>query len=127
MALGTSLALSKDVPTVAATNLETYALRAADLGRSEYSVAGLTLPTQRKLTVSHELGKNGEERHLTRFDITAIDALLVPGTLSIYNVIVRPPNSAITNQIIIDTYNRLQYLMVAAANANLTAILNGEV
>jgi hypothetical protein len=127
MALGTSLPLSKDVPTVAATNLETYALRAADLGRSEYSVGGLTLPNSKVLIVSHEKGKAGEERHLVRFDITVVDALLVPATVSIYVVIVRPPNTAITNQVIIDHFNRLVYLLAASANLNLVAVLNNEV
>lgn len=127
MALGTSLPLSKDVPTVAATNLETYALRAADLGRSEFSVSGLTLPAAKVLIVSHEKGKNGEERHLVRFDITVVDALLVPATVSIYLVIVRPPNTAITNQVILDQFNRLCYLLCASANLNLVAVLNNEV
>lgn len=127
MALGTSLPLSKDVPTVAATNLETYALRAADLGRSEFSVSGLTLPAAKILIVSHEKGKNGEERHLVRFDITVVDALLVPATVSIYLVIVRPPNTAITNQVILDQFNRLCYLLCASANLNLVAVLNNEV
>jgi hypothetical protein len=127
MSLGTSLALSKDVLTTAATNLETYALRAADLGRSEFSVAGLTAPNEKKLIVSHDVGKGGEERHMVRFDITVVDANLVPATMSIYMVVVRPPNTAITNTVITDAANRLMYLLSASSNANLIAVLNNEV
>ncbi len=128
MSLGTSLSLSKDSATDVDTNLAVYALKAADLGRSEFSVAGLTKPAAQELTVSHETGKNGEERHLVRLDRTAVDAVLVPATVSVYMVIVRPPNTAITNAIILEEVNRLvDFCIEGGSNANVTALLNGEV
>jgi hypothetical protein len=127
MSLGTSLALSKDSPTDVDTNTVTYALRAADLERSEFSVAGLTLPIEKKLTVSHDTGKGGEQRHLVRLDRTEVDSLNVPATVSVYMVIVRPPNTAITNAIVIEEVNRLiDFLIEGGSNANVTAVLNNE-
>lgn len=127
MALGSSLSLSKDVATDVDTNLAVYDLRAADLSKSVYSVAGLTLPEERKLSVSHETGKGGEERHLVRLDRTVLDANLVPATLSVYTVIVRPASTAITNAIVVEEVNRLVDFFIESANANVTKLLNQEV
>lgn len=128
MALGSSLSLSKDTATDVDTNLSVYVLRAADLGRSIFSVAGLTLPLEKTLTVSHETGKAGEQRHLIRIDRTEVDANLVAATVSVYMVIVRPSNTAITGAIILEEVNKLiDFLVEGGANANVTAVLNGEV
>lgn len=122
--LGATLTLSTDPPTNVNTNTEVFALRAADLGRSEYSVAGLTLPTKRLLTVSHEVGKNGEERHLTRVDRTSVDALLVPATVSAYLVIVRPNSTAATAN---EVKGAVYELFDAVLTATVDALLNNEV
>lgn len=127
MALGSTLVLSPDVPTAVTTNQTTFALRAGDLGRAEYSVAGLTLPNEQVITVSHETGKNGEQRHLVRLDVTVVDAFGVPATSSVYLVIVRPPNTAVTNAVIINQVNQLADLMCKSTNANTTKVLNSEV
>jgi len=128
MALAVTQVLSKDSPTDVDTNTVTYALRAADLGRSEFSVAGLTLPIEKKLTISHEVGKSSEERHLVRLDRTEVDAYGVAATISTYVVIVRPSNTAITAAICIEEVNRLvDFLIEGGSNANVTAILNNEV
>ncbi len=128
MSLGTSLTLSKDSAADVDTNTAVYALRAADLNKSEFSVAGLTLPNEKMLTVSHETAKAGEQRHLVRLDRTEVDAYGVAATISVYIVIVRPPNTAITNAIILEEVNRLvDFLIEGGSNANVTAILNSEV
>lgn len=128
MSLGTSLSLSKDSATDVDTGLAVYDLRAADMGRSEFSVAGLTLPAEQLLTVSHEAGKAGEGRHLVRLDRTVLDANLVPATVSVYIVIVRPPSTAVTNAVVIEEVNRLvDFLIEGGANANVVKLLNGEV
>lgn len=128
MALGTSLSLSVDSATDVDTNLNVYDLRAADLNRSEFSVAGLTKPAEKKLTISHEVAKGGEERHLIRVDETVVDALLVPATASVYAVIVRPPSTAITNAVITKIVNQLvDFLVEGGVNANVTKVLNSEV
>jgi hypothetical protein len=127
MALATSQALSKDTATDVDTNLSTYVAQAQDLGKSIFSVAGLTLPNQKLLTVSHDTGKNGEQRHLVRLDRTEVDSLLVPATVSVYVVIVRPASTAITNAIILEEVNKLvDFLVEGGTNANVTAVLNGE-
>jgi hypothetical protein len=126
--LGTSLTLSKDSASDVDTNTSVFVLRAADKGRSEYSVAGLTLPAEKKLTVSHDTGKNGEMRHLVRIDRTEVDAFGVAATMSVYIVIVRPPNTAITNTVILEEVNRLvDFLIEGGSNANVVAVLNSEV
>lgn len=128
MALATTQSLSKDSPVDVDTNLAVYALRAADMNRSEYSVAGLTLPLEKKFTVSHETGKGSEIRHLVRLDRTEVDAFGVAATVSVYMVIVRPQNTALTNVVIIEEVNRLiDFLVEGGSNANVTAILNKEV
>lgn len=128
MALATTQSLSKDTATDVDTNLTVFNLRAADLGKSIFSKPGLTLPEEETLTISHEKGKGGEERHLVRIDLTKIDALLVPATVSVYLVIVRPPSTAITNAVIIEEVNKLvDFLVEGGSNANVTAILNNEV
>jgi hypothetical protein len=128
MSLGTSLSLSKDSATDVDTNLAVYALRAADLGRSEFSVAGLTLPAEKKFTASHETGKSLEQRHLARLDRTEVDAFGVSATVSTYIVQVRPNNTAITAAICLEEVNRLvDFLIEGGSNANWTAMLNNEV
>lgn len=128
MSLATTQTLSKDTATDVDTNTVSYALRAADIGRSEFSVAGLTLPNEKKLTISHEVGKSLEQRHLIRLDRTEVDSLNVPATVSTYIVIVRPSNTAITTAICIEEVNRLiDFLIEGGTNANVTAILNNEV
>jgi hypothetical protein len=108
--------------------LSAFALRAADIGYSEYSVAGLTLPAAKVLVVSHETGKLGEHRALVKIDRTEVDAFGVPATVSVKFNIVRPPSTALTNAIIIEVVNQLiDFLIEGGANANVTAILNREV
>lgn len=128
MSLGSSLSLSKDTATDVDTNLSVFDLRAADLNKSEFSVAGLTAPAQKLLSVSHETGKGGEARHLVRIDETVVDALLVPATISVYMVIVRPPSTAVTNALVIENVNKLvDFCVEGGSNANVTKILNNEV
>lgn len=128
MSLGTSLSLSKDSATDVDTNLAVYDLRAADLDKSEYSVAGITPPSEKVLTISHETGKGGEARHLMRLDRTEVDAYGVAATVSTYVVIVRPPSTALTNAICIEEVNRLvDFLVEGGSNANVTKVLNNEV
>jgi hypothetical protein len=128
MSLATTQTLSKDSATDVDTNTVVYTAQAQDLGKSVFSVSGLTLPAQKLLTVSHDTGKNGEQRHLVRLDRTETDSLLVPATVSVYMVIVRPVSTAITNAVILEEVNRLiDFFIEGGANANLTAVLNGEV
>jgi hypothetical protein len=128
MSLPNPLSLSKDSATDVDTNLSVFDLRAADLNKSEYSVAGLTAPSEKLLSVSHETGKGGEARHLVRIDETVVDTLLVPATISVYIVIVRPPSTAVTNALILENVNKLvDFLVEGGANANVTKILNNEV
>lgn len=127
MALATTQTLSKDSATDVDTNTTVFVLKASDLGRSEFSVAGLTLPSKKILIVSHETLKDGTERHLVRNDRTEVDALLVPAMASVYLVINRPPNTAITNAVILEMVNQLiDFLIEGGSNANVTAILNNE-
>lgn len=127
MALAASQSLSKDSATDVDTNLTVFVAQAQDLNQSVFSVAGLTLPAQKLLTVSHEVGKNGEQRKLVKIDRTEVDALLVPATFSAKLTIVRPASTAITNAICIEVINQLiDFLIEGGANANVTAILNGE-
>jgi len=128
MPFSTPQTLSKDSATDVDTNTTSFVLRAADSGKSIFSVAGLTLPAEKKLTISHETGKGGEERHLVRIDRTEVDALLVPATVSVYLVIVRPPSTALTAAIILEVVNQLiDFLIEGGSNANVTALLNNEV
>lgn len=128
MSLGTSLALSKDSATDVDTNTSAFDLRAADLNKSEYSVAGLTPPSEKLLTISHETGKNGEARHLVRLDRTEVDAYGVAATVSTYVVQVRPPSTALTNAICLEEVNKLvDFIIEGGTNANWTKILNNEV
>jgi len=128
MALATTQSLSKDTATDVDTNLTVFTLRAADLDRSIFSVSGLTLPMEKKLTVSHDVGKGGEQRHLIRIDRIEVDALLVPATASVYMNIIRPPNTAITVAVIVEMVNQLvDFLVEGGSNANVVAILNNEV
>jgi hypothetical protein len=128
MSFTTPQALSKDTATDVDTNLSSYVLQAADIGKSIFSVAGLTLPNAKLLTISHETDSKGNQRHLARLDRTEVDALLVPATLSTYVVMVRPPSTAITNAICIEEVNKLvDFLVEGGTNANVTALLNNEV
>lgn len=128
MAFSTPQSLSKDTATDVDTNLTSFVLRAADSGKSVFSVAGLTLPNEKLLTISHETDSKGNERHLVRIDRTEVDTLLVPATVSVYAVIVRPPSTAITNAIILEVVNQLvDFLIEGGTNANVTALLNNEV
>jgi hypothetical protein len=128
MSLTNPLTLSDDCATDVDTNTKSYVLRAGDLGRSEYSVAGLTSPIKQTLSVSHDAGKDGTERHLVRLDRTLVDAFGIAATISTYVVIVRPPNTALTNATILALINNLvDFLIEGGSNANVTAILNGEV
>lgn len=127
MSLATPQSLSTDTPTDVDTNLESFVLRFADSDHSEYSVAGLTAPNEKKLTVGHALGKGGEARHVVRIDRTEIDAVLVPATASVYINIIRPPSSALTNTIIKKmVYQLIDLLIEGGAGANIDAILNNE-
>jgi len=127
MALATTQSLSKDSATDVDTNVTSFVAQAQDLGISVFSVAGLTLPAAKLLTVSHEIGKNGEQRKLVKIDRTEVDTLLVPATVSVKLTIVRPASTAITNAIILEVVNQLiDFLIEGGSNANVTAILNGE-
>jgi len=127
MALGTSLSLSTDTPTDVDTNLRVYAQRFVDSDHSEYSVSGLTLPNEQELIVGHTIGKGGEQRHVVRLNETVVDAFGVPGTVSVYNNIIRPPNTAITNTVIKKlVYQLIDLLIEGGAGANIDAVLNGE-
>jgi hypothetical protein len=128
MSFSTPQSLSKDTATDVDTNLTSFVLRAADSGKSVFSVAGLTLPNEKLLTISHETDSKGNERHLVRIDRTEVDTLLVPATVSAYVVIVRPPSTAITNAICLEVVNQLvDFLVEGGTNANVTALLNNEV
>lgn len=127
MAFATPQTLSKDVATAVVTNQTSFVLRAADLGQSTFSVSGLSLPSAKTLLISHQVGKNSEERHLVRLDRTEVDALLVPATASVYLNIIRPSSTAITNAIIIEMVNQLVDLLIKSSNASVTALLNSEV
>jgi len=128
MSFATPQTLSKDPATDVDTNTVSYVLRAADADKSVFSVAGLTLPASKLLTIQHQLDSKGNERHSTRLDRTEVDALLVPGTVSCYLVIVRPPSTAITNAIIKEEiYKLVDFLIEGGAGANIDAILNSEV
>jgi len=129
MAIGTSVALSPDPATDVDTNTVTFALRAADLNRSEYSVAGLANPEEKLLTVSHETTKDDTQRHLVRIDRTMVDAITgVPVTFSAYVVIVRPPSTTVTNAVLYEGVNSLiDFLIEGGSNTRLGQILNNEV
>jgi hypothetical protein len=128
MSLANPLTLSEDSASDVDTNTSAYDLRAADLDKSVYSVAGLTLPAEKTLTISHQTGKSGELRHMVRIDEIVVDANLVPAMSSVYVVIVRPQNTAVTNALIIKNVNRLvDFLVEGGGNANVTKVLNREV
>lgn len=128
MALSASQALSGDAPTDVDTTLSTYVQRFADESKSVFSVAGLTPPNEKKLTISHEVGNGGEDRHLARIDYTVVDAFGVAATISCYMVIVRPPNTALTTAVCIGVvYNLVDFLIEGGASANIISLLNNEV
>lgn len=128
MSFTTPQALSKDSATDVDTNTSSYVLRAADDGKSVFSVAGLTAPAAKLLTISHQVDSKGIEGHQVRLDRTEVDALLVPATVSVYLVIRRPPSTALTNAIILEEVNKLiDFLVEGGSNANVTSLLNNEV
>lgn len=123
----TPMPLSKDTATDVDTNLSSYALKFADSDHSEYSVSGLTPPTDKSIFIGHQVGKGGEARHTFRLNRTEVDAVLVPATLSVYIVIVRPPSAALTNAIVKEEVNKLvDFCIEGGTNANIDALLNGE-
>lgn len=127
MSLGTSLSLSTDTPTDVDTNLRVYVNRFVDSDNSEYSLAGLALPNEQKLSRRDSVGKGGEQRKLVRLDETVVDAFGVPATVSVYTNIIRPPNTAVTNTVIKKlVYQMIDLLIEGGAGANIDAILNGE-
>jgi hypothetical protein len=128
MSIATPQTLSKDCATDVDTNTVVYDLQAADNGRSDFSVAGITPPSAKLMHVSHTTGKSGEARHNVGFDRTEVDAFGVPATCSTYIVQIRPSNSALTNAICLEEINRLvDFVIEGGANANWTKVLNNEV
>jgi hypothetical protein len=127
MPIGTSVALSQDTPTEVDTNTVAFVLRAADSGKSIYSVAGLSLPVETLLTISHETTKAGNQRHLVRIDSTNVDSLLVPATASVYLVIDRPPSLAHSANSITAQINQLIDFFIESGAGRIAAILNNEV
>jgi hypothetical protein len=128
MSIGTSISLSKDSATDVDTNLSVYDLQAADSGRSDFSVAGLTPPTAKLMDVGHQTGKSGEARHKVGLNRTEVDAYGVAATLSTYIVQVRPPSLALTNAICLEEVNKLvDFVIEGGSNANWVKILNNEV
>jgi hypothetical protein len=127
MSIGTSLALSHDCATDVDTNLDTFALRAADADRSVFSVAGLTYPLEITLDIAHKTDKSGVKRSVIKRTDTRLDSLNVPGTASCAFTIVRPPNTAFTDAVIIQMVNTIvDFLIEGGANANVTKVLNFE-
>jgi hypothetical protein len=128
MSIGTSISLSKDSATDVDTNLSVYDLQAADSGRSDFSVAGLTPPTAKLMDIGHQTGKSGEARHKVGLNRTEVDAYGVPATLTTYIVQVRPASLALTNAICLEEVNKLvDFIIEGGTNANWTKILNNEV
>lgn len=122
------LSLSKDSATDVDTNLTSYIKRYADAGKSEYSVAGLTKPIAKGFKVSHDIGKAGEERHLTSINETVVDAFGVSATCTWNLTCIRPPNTAITQAVLLENLNKLiDFCIEGGSNANIVAVLNGEV
>lgn len=120
--------LSKDSPTDVDTNTTVFTKRFADSDKSVFSVSGVTLPEEKKLTVSHETAKGGVQRDMAKNERTVVDANLVAATGSVHIVWTRTPNTALTNAIMIElTYQLIDFLIEGGAGANVTAILNQEV
>lgn len=119
--------LSKDSATDVDTNTTAYVRRYADADKSAFSVSGLTLPAEKKLSIAHEVTKADVQRHNARIDHTVVDAFGVPATASCYMVWVRPPNTGVTNAVMLEMTNQLIDLCIeGGSNANVTAILNSE-
>jgi hypothetical protein len=120
--------LSTDCATDVDTNTSVYVRRFGDSQKSEFSVAGLSLPSEMLLTVSHDTGKSGEQRKMVRHDRTVANALNLPVTGSVYIVWVRPQDVAITDTMMLQDTNKLvDFLIEGGANANVTKVLNSEV
>jgi hypothetical protein len=120
--------LSKDCPTDVDTNTLAFVRRYGDSDKSVFSVAGLTPPVETKLSISHEASKDGTQRKMARTDLTVVDSFGVAATGSCHIVWTRPPNTAITNALMLEATNRLiDFCIEGGANGNVTAILNGEV
>jgi hypothetical protein len=127
MSIGTSLALSLDCATDVDTTLVTFSLRAADVDRSVFSVAGLTYPTEAVLEIAHKVDKNGVKRSVVKRSDTKLDSLNVAGTGSVALTIVRPPNTAFTDAVLIGMVNSIvDFLIEGGSNANVTKLLNQE-
>jgi len=129
MSIGTSLALSIDSATDVDTNTVTFALQAADIGKSIFSQAGLTPPIEDLLTISHDTDKAGNRRHLIRRDQTLPNSITgIPATASVYLVVVHPNVSQFTNAVIGNITNTLvDFVVEGGALANLIKVLNNEV
>jgi len=70
MSIGTSLTLSKDSATDVDTNTVVYDLLAADSGRSDFSVAGITPPSN-KLLIS-DIRSERAAKHDTKLGSTEL-------------------------------------------------------
>lgn len=128
MSIGASVSLSQDVPTDVDTNLSVFAQRYGDNGKAVYSVAGLSYPAEDLLTISHEVTKAGNQRHLIRRDKTKVDANLVPATASCYLVIDRPPSTAISEVDINYMIGQLvDFIIEGGGGTRIAQILNNEV
>lgn len=120
--------LSKDTATDVDTNTTVFVRRFDSESGSSFAVAGLTLPEEKVLTISHEIAKGGVHRDMAKNERTVVDTNLVPATGSVHIVWTRPPNTALTNAIMIEITNQLiDFLVEGGSNANVSAILNGEV
>jgi hypothetical protein len=120
--------LSKDTATDVDTNTTVFTKRFADSDKSVFSVSGITLPEEKRLTVSHEIAKGDVHRDMVKNERTVVDAQLVPATGSVHIVFTRPSSTALTNAIMIELTNQLiDFLIEGGSNANVTAVLNSEV
>lgn len=127
MSLTAPAVLSPDVATAVATNTISYALRFSDQDHAEFSLAGLTPPETKILSVRHDIGKNGEGRHVVRLDSSIPDSLQKVYTGSVYVNFVVPPSADFTAAAMAAMFNQLANWLSTSANANVTKILNSEV
>lgn len=122
-----TLTLSQDSPTDVDTNTTSFVRRYGDAGKSEFSVAGYTLPTEQKLLVSHETDKNGVHGALVKLSVTDDDALGIVGTSSVAFTIRRANNSYFTEALLLQMCFRIiDFLIEGGAGANITKLLNKE-
>lgn len=125
--LGNSHNISPDNPTVVATNQITYALRAPDEDHSEYSVAGLTAPLAKKIIVRHQMTNAGNLRSNVRFENTVVDSTNVAATPSVSITFDRPPNTAVTEAVMVAMLCQIANWMCSGTSALAKAVLNREV